>query len=89
MVWQIEVDDVARKQLAKLDKPVAKRIIAFLRQRLSQLENPRNLGAALQGAELGNYWKYRVGDYRVIAKINDDKLIILILKMGNRKEVYR
>ena len=89
MVWQIEVDDVARKQLAKLDKPVAKRIVEFLRQRLSQLENPRSLGAALQGAELGNYWKYRIGDYRVIAKINDDKLIILVLKMGNRKEVYR
>ena len=89
MVWQIELDDVAKKQLAKLAKPVAKRIIEFLRLRLSQLENPRNLGAALQGAELGNYWKYRIGDYRVIAKINDDKLIILVLKMGNRKEVYR
>ena len=89
MVWQIELDDVAKKQLAKLDKPVAKRIIEFLRLRLAQLENPRNLGAALQGAELGNYWKYRIGDYRVIAKINDDKLIILVLKMGNRKEVYR
>ena len=89
MVWQIELDDVAKKQLAKLDKPVVKRIIEFLRLRLAQLENPRNLGAALQGAELGNYWKYRIGDYRVIAKINDDKLIILVLKMGNRKEVYR
>ena len=89
MVWQIELDDVSKKQLAKLDKPVAKRIIEFLRLRLAQLENPRNLGAALQGAELGNYWKYRIGDYRVIAKINDDKLIILVLKMGNRKEVYR
>ena len=89
MVWQIVLDDVARKQLAKLDKPVAKRIVEFLRQLLSQLENPKSLGAALQGAELGNYRKYRIGDYRVIAKINDDKLIILVLKMGNRKEVYR
>ena len=89
MAWQIELDDVAKKQLAQLDKPVAKRIIEFLRLRLAQLENPRNLGAALQEAELGNYWKYRIGDYRVIAKINDDKLIILVLKMGNRKEVYR
>lgn len=89
MAWKIEFDDAAKKQLANLDKPAAKRITAFLRQRLSQLENPRSLGAALQGAELGNYWKYRIGDYRVIAKINDDKVIVLVLKIGNRKQVYR
>ena len=89
MVWQIEFDEVAKKQLAKLDKPVTKRISTFLRERVAILDNPRSLGAALQGAELGDYWKYRVGDYRVIAKIEDKKLIVLVLKIGNRKEVYR
>ena len=89
MGWQIAFDEVAKKQLAKLDKPAAKRINTFLRDRVSTLDNPRSLGAALQGAELGDYWKYRVGDYRVIAKINDNDILILVLKLGNRKEVYR
>ena len=89
MVWAIIVDDKALKVLQKLDKPVAARIINFIENRLSIADNPRSLGAALQGSELGDFWKYRVGDYRVIASIQDVQVTITIVKIGNRKEVYR
>ena len=89
MVWRIEFEDAALKELAKLDKPVARRILAFLRERVAQLEDPRSVGEALKGSRLGDFWKYRVGDYRVIVHIEDGALRVLILKVGNRREVYR
>ena len=89
MVWAVIVDDKALKVLQKLDKPVAARIINFIENKLSTTDNPRSLGAALQGSELGDFWKYRVGDYRVIASIQDVQVTITIVKIGNRKEVYR
>ena len=87
MAWTIEFDPGAKKELAKLDKPAAKRILAFLKERVKG--NPRGLGAALQGAKLGEFWKYRVGDYRLICKIEDGRLCVLVVKIGNRREVYR
>ena len=89
MAWRIEFEDAALKELAKLDKPVARRILAFLRERVSHLDDPRSVGEALKGSRLGDFWKYRVGDYRVIAHIEDGALRILVLKVGNRREVYR
>ena len=89
MAWRIEFEDAALKELAKLDKPVARRILAFLRERVAVLDDPRSVGEALKGSSLGDFWKYRVGDYRVIAHIEDGALRILVLKMGNRREVYR
>ena len=89
MVWAVIVDDKALKVLQKLDKPVAARIINFIENRLSIADNPRSLGAALKGSELGDFWKYRVGDYRIIASIQDVQVTITIVKIGNRKEVYR
>ena len=89
MVWQIEIDDKAKKDLAALDKTIAKRITAFLRERVSQLDNPRDIGEALKGEKLGAFWKYRVGDYRIIASIEDEILKILVVKIGNRKAVYK
>ena len=89
MAWRIEFDEAALKELAKLDKPVARRIVAFLRERVAVLEDPRSVGEALKGSKLGDFWKYRVGDYRVIANIEDGALRILVLKVGNRREVYR
>ena len=89
MVWAIIVDDKALKVLQKLDKPVAARIINFIENKLSTADNPRSLGAALKGSELGDFWKYRVGDYRIIASIQDVQVTITIVKIGNRKEVYR
>lgn len=89
MAWRIEFDEAALKELAKLDKPVARRIVAFLRERVAVLEDPRSVGEALKGSKLGDFWKYRVGDYRVIANIEDGALRVLVLKVGNRREVYR
>ena len=89
MAWKIELDPLAEKELDKLDPQIAKRILSFLHQRLAIQENPRMLGEALKGSHLGDYWKYRVGDYRIIAKINDNDIVILVLRLANRKEVYR
>ena len=89
MAWKIELDPLAEKELNKLDKQIAKRILSFLFNRLALSENPRCVGAALKGSELGEFWKYRVGDYRVIAEILDHEVKILVVKIGNRKQVYR
>lgn len=89
MVWTIKIDDRAKKNLAKLDKPVAKRIITFLRERVATLEDPRSIGEALQGSKLGDFWKYRVGDYRIISRIEDGELCVLVVRIGNRRDVYR
>lgn len=89
MAWRIEFEDAALKELAKLDKPVARRILAFLRERVAVLDDPRSVGEALKGSKLGEFWKYRVGDYRVISHIEDGALRILVLRVGNRRAVYR
>lgn len=89
LAWRIEFEDAALKELAKLDKPIARRIVAFLRERVAVLDDPRTVGEALKGSKLGDFWKYRVGDYRIVANIEDGALRILVLKVGNRREVYR
>ncbi len=89
MAWRIELDDAAKKDLAKLDKPLARRITAFLRERVAVLDDPRSIGEALKGSKLGDFWKYRVGDYRIIGSIEDGAVRILVVKIGNRREVYR
>ena len=89
MAWQIKLDEAAKKDLAKLDKQLARRITAFLRERVAVLDDPRSIGEKLKGSTLGDFWKYRVGDYRIISKIEDDAVRILVVKIGNRREVYR
>lgn len=89
MVWQIEFDPAARKELKRLDPQVAKRIIEFLKKRLATQTDPRKLGQALKGSRLGDFWKYRVGEFRIIASIQDKTVCILVLRIGNRKEVYK
>ncbi|AEM47684.1 addiction module toxin, RelE/StbE family [Acidithiobacillus ferrivorans SS3] len=89
MAWMIEIDDKVKKDLAALDKAIVKRITTFLRERIAQLDDPRSIGEALKGSKLGAFWKYRVGDYRIIASIEDSALRILVIRIGNRKEVYR
>lgn len=88
-MWTIEFAESAAKSLAKLDPAIARRIIRFLRERLATSPDPRKLGAALKGTEFGEFWKYRVGDYRVIADIQDRRVRILVVRIGNRKDVYR
>ncbi len=89
MAWKVEIDEDARKDLKKLNPQIAKRILAFLFDRLSKLENPRNIGEALHGPKFGEYWKYRVGDYRVISRIEDNVVTVVVVAIGNRREVYR
>ena len=89
MAWQIKFDDASKKDLAKLDKQIAKRVTEFLRERVAVLDDPRSIGEALKGSKLGEFWKYRVGDYRIISTIEDGALRILVVKIGNRREVYR
>jgi len=89
LVWAIEFDEAAKKELAKLDRQVARRLLDFLKQRVISLKDPRSVGQALKGSKLGEFWKYRVGDFRIIANIQDRKMIILILRVGNRREIYR
>jgi mRNA interferase RelE/StbE len=89
LAWSIEFDPDALKDLKKLDKPVQQRIRDFLAQRLAVSDDPRAIGEALAGKRLGNYWKYRVGDWRIICDIHDDKIVVRVLRVGNRREVYR
>ncbi|MBO4576502.1 MAG: type II toxin-antitoxin system mRNA interferase toxin, RelE/StbE family [Neisseriaceae bacterium] len=91
MNWTLEFDEKVKKDLKKLDKQTANRIFEYLTKTVigKYADNPRAIGEALKGKKLGEYWKYRVGDCRVIAKIEDEKLVILVVKVGNRREVYK
>jgi mRNA interferase RelE/StbE len=88
MAWQIKLATTADKELDKLDQQVAKRILKFLYERIAPLDNPRSIGEPLSGI-LSDYWKYRVGDYRIICDIQDNIITILVLTIGNSKQVYR
>ena len=86
--WRIEITRTATKQITKLDHKAQKSILDFLRERLALADNPRQWGRALQGEKRG-LWRYRVGDYRLICDIQDEKITILVLELGHRKDVYR
>lgn len=89
MAWQIDYTRQAQRQLAKLDKPAARRILDYMDQQVAPLADPRSLGKALTGHKLGSYWRYRVGDYRVICDIQDGVLRVLVVTIGHRKQIYR
>jgi mRNA interferase RelE/StbE len=89
LAWTISYTETARKQLRKLDRPTARRILDFMDERIVGQSNPRDLGKALTGSTLGSYWRYRIGDYRIICEIQDNKLCVLVVEIGNRREVYR
>ncbi len=88
MAWTIEYSETARKLLKKLDKNIAKKILDYMDERILGSEDPRNSGKALTGP-LSNLWRYRVGDFRIICDIQDKRLRILVLTLGNRKDIYR
>ena len=88
MAWRIEITRTATKQITKLEQQAQKSIVRFLRERLAGADNPRQWGRALQGEKRG-LWRYRVGDYRMICDIQDQKITILVLEVGHRKDVYR
>ena len=88
MAWKIEVLPEAAKELKKLDRAVTARIIKTLEQRIAVLDDPRTLGSALVGEHAG-YWRWRIGDYRVVARIEDDRVVILVVRVAHRREVFR
>jgi mRNA interferase RelE/StbE len=89
MAWTIEYRQPVQKALEKLDPATRKRIRKFLEVRVAGLEDPRQVADRLQGSELGQFWRYRVGDYRIICDIQDRKLIVLVVEIGHRSSVYR
>ena len=89
MAWSVELSVEVDRALGKLDAQHAKRILKFLHERVAKLDDPRSIGKALRGSRLGEFWKYRVGDYRLICKIEDTRLVVLVLRVGHRKEIYR
>ena len=96
MAWTIEFERSAERELDKLGHDAARRILGFrhervaaLHERVAALDDPRVIGQALKGSKLGDFWKYRVGDYRIIASINDEAVRVVVVRIGNRREVYR
>jgi len=89
MAWRIELDEAAERDLGKLDPQISRRILKFLHDRLAVLDDPRSIGEALRGSRLGDFWKYRVGNYRIICDIQDKRVLVLVLRVGNRREIYR
>ncbi len=87
MAWTIEVSDIAEKQLKKLDRPIQKRLIDWLDDRINGCKNPRHFGEPLRG-DLSGLWRYRVGNYRIICQIEEEQLVVLALSIGHRREVY-
>ena len=88
MIWSIKFDPRAQKEFKKLDKNAQRRIIAYLKEKISCAEDPRLFGAALTGNKAG-LWRYRLGEYRIICQIKDDQFIVLVLKVGHRKSIYQ
>lgn len=86
MAWRIEFAKSAEKELSKLDSPVVRRILRFLKERVAA--DPRSVGEPLKG-ELSEFWRYRVGDYRLYGSIEDERVTVLVVKVAHRREVYR
>jgi mRNA interferase RelE/StbE len=88
MAWTVEFDERARKELRRLDAIVQKSILRYLHQRVAIAADPRRLGKPLHG-EFAGLWRYRVGDWRLVCRIEDRKLVVLVLTVGHRREIYR
>ena len=88
MGWTVKIGDIAENQLRKLDRPVQKRILDWLSDRIEGCKNPRHFGEPLKGDHAG-LWRYRVGNYRVLCNIQDREIIVLVLTIGHRREIYR
>lgn len=86
LAWTIEFEPLAARQLARLDKPIAKRVVAYMREVAAE-ENPRARGKGLTG-RLAGLWRYRVGDYRIIVDLHHDVAVVLVLDISHRSEAY-
>lgn len=87
--WELRIDPDALTDLNNLDRSVRDRIWKFLSVRLVNLSDPRSVGEALKGTKFGDLWRYRVGDYRIMARIEDQSITVVVVRIGHRKEIYR
>jgi len=88
LAWTVEISAFAQKQLRKLDKPAARRILDWLDDRIEGCRDPRHFGEPLKG-DLAGLWRYRIGDFRVICEVQDGRAVVLALSIGHRREIYR
>ena len=88
MAWKVEISATAEKQIAKLDRATQLAIRDYLRDRVLASGNPRTLGKTLTGP-LAGLWRYRVGDLRVLCQLRDEVLVVLVLRVAHRRDVYR
>lgn len=88
MAWTVNISNVADRQLHKLDRSIQKRILDWLHDRIDSCKNPRHFGEPLKG-DLAGLWRYRIGAYRVLCEIQDENIVILVLAIGHRREVYK
>jgi len=89
MAWTIDFDRRADADITRLDRQTARRILRFLDERIAPSSDPRLLGEALKGEDFKGLWKYRVGDYRIIARIEDNRVRIMVARVGHRRDIYR
>ncbi len=85
--WTVEFDDRARRELRKLDPKIQKKILRYLRERVAGCEDPRRFGEALR-RNLAGLWRYRVEDYRLICRLEHDRVVVLVLEIGHRSDIY-
>jgi mRNA interferase RelE/StbE len=88
LAWTVEISDIAERQIEKLDFPVQRRILDWLNDRIEGCKNPRHFGESLKG-EYSGFWRYRIGDFRIICDIQDDMLVVLVITIGHRRQIYK
>jgi len=84
--YAVEWSDRAEKQLANLDRQIARSLVRFMNERVHQSQNPRHIGKQLKDSA---FWRYRVGEYRILCLIEDRRLVVLVVEVGHRREIYR
>ena len=89
MAWIIKYTESSSKQLKKLDRQTALRVLDYMDERVAVVADPRTLGESLKGPKMGEYWRYRIGDIRVMCNISDGHMTVLVIAIGNRRDVYR
>lgn len=87
MAWTVEWDERAVREAQKLGREARRRIVTYMRERIATSEDPRRFGKPLL-AEKAGLWRYRVGDYRIVCRIEDDRVVVLILAVGHRSKIY-
>ncbi len=88
MAWTVDISETAAREIERLDRSIQRRIVRFLHNRVATDEDPRRMGRRLHGARQGQ-WRYRVGDYRLICQIQDERVVVLVLTVGHRRDIYR